>query len=114
MGMGNEARANPESGPVVMTVGWWRDSESLNDSDQDGIIDGKDLSPCDPNNPALTATAAALQPTATIAPPTLAPTQPPPTAPPTLAPTQPPPTAAPTPQPTRFPAFGDYPGVDRN
>jgi len=40
------------------------------DTDGDGILDGKDLDPCDARNPAMTATAAALLPTAT---PTLAP-----------------------------------------
>jgi Tol biopolymer transport system component len=35
------------------------------DSDSDGIIDGNDLDPCDPNNPALTATAIAGNPTPT-------------------------------------------------
>lgn len=35
------------------------------DSDSDGIIDGNDLDPCDPNNPALTATAIASNPTPT-------------------------------------------------
>jgi len=35
------------------------------DSDKDGLIDGLDLDPCDPNNPSITATAAASRPTAT-------------------------------------------------
>lgn len=52
------------------------------DSDSDGIIDGNDLDPCDPMNPALTATAFAANPTPapvtpTPAPPTDAPTNPP-------------------------------------
>jgi len=61
------------------------------DTDADGITDGRDLDPCDPNNPSLTATAAAGIPTQ--APPTDAPL---PTLPP---PTQPLPTAEP-PTPT--------------
>ena len=41
------------------------------DSDGDGIVDGQDLNPCDPANPALTATAgAAATQTPTLAPPT--------------------------------------------
>ncbi len=64
------------------------------DTDHDGIIDGLDLDPCDPNNPSLTATAAASIPTNTPIPPT----QPPPTQPPpTQPPTQPPPTVVPPP-----------------
>ncbi|MEA3439831.1 MAG: hypothetical protein U9R58_06080 [Chloroflexota bacterium] len=63
------------------------------DSDGDGIIDGQDLDPCDPNNPSLTATAAASIPTGTAIPPTQPPaptaTQPP--SPPTQAPTSEPP-----------------------
>jgi Tol biopolymer transport system component len=59
------------------------------DTDGDSIIDGLDLNPCDPNNPSLTATAVASQPT-------LAPTVT--TAPPTaVPPTQPP--VGPTPNP---------------
>ena len=58
------------------------------DTDGDGIIDGLDLNPCDPNNPSLTATAAASQPTlaptSTTAPPTAAP----PTEQPPVGPTQ--------------------------
>jgi len=46
------------------------------DSDDDGIIDGQDLNPLDPQNPALTATAAAGQPTATLQPPTQQPPTP--------------------------------------
>ena len=58
------------------------------DSDKDSIIDGLDLDPCDPNNPSLTATAAAGMPTNTPVPPTQAPpTQPPPTDVPTAGPT---------------------------
>lgn len=53
------------------------------DTDGDGIIDGSDLDACNPNNPSLTATAGAAQPT--IAPPTQAP----PTGQPTLNPTPP-------------------------
>lgn len=63
------------------------------DSDGDGIVDGQDLNPCDPNNPALTQTAAAVAPTATPVTPS-----PGPTAAPTLTPTvtlTPPPPAPP-------------------
>lgn len=52
------------------------------DTDGDGIIDGLDLDPCDANNPSLTATAAASQPTLA---PTLT-TAPPTAVPPTQAP----------------------------
>lgn len=40
------------------------------DTDRDGIIDGVDLDPCDANNPSLTATAIAGQPTFTVPAPT--------------------------------------------
>lgn len=63
------------------------------DSDGDGIIDGQDLDPCDPNNPSLTATAAAGLPTATLIPATETPT---------LVPTEAP-TEAPTEEPTEAP-----------
>ena len=76
------------------------------DSDSDGLIDGTDRDPCNPANPALTATAAAgaptqapptqpqptqVQPTAVIPTITLAPTNIPPTNPPaaTLTPAPP-------------------------
>lgn len=64
------------------------------DSDGDGIIDGQDLDPCDPANPALTATAASGLPTATSAPPTALPSVTP-TAPPTSPPTPALPSATP-------------------
>ncbi len=66
------------------------------DSDNDGIIDGNDLDPCNPQNPSLTATAAATQPTPIVATPTSLPTNIPtaiptntpiPTNPPVLTPT---------------------------
>jgi len=61
------------------------------DSDNDGIVDGNDLDPCNPANPALTATAAAGAPTPTQAQATpIVPTQ---TVPPTgtsVPPTNPP------------------------
>ena len=60
------------------------------DSDGDAIVDGKDLDPCNPSNPALTATAAAAAAQATAAAPTmtLTPTATPtPTSTPTLTPT---------------------------
>ncbi len=53
------------------------------DTDGDGIIDGSDLDPCNPNNPSLTATAAASQPTP------FPPTPAPPTGQPTANPTPP-------------------------
>jgi WD40-like Beta Propeller Repeat/Bacterial TSP3 repeat len=44
---------------------------SVPDSDNDGSVDGQDLDPCNPSNPALTATAAAGAAQATAAAPTL-------------------------------------------
>lgn len=44
------------------------------DSDNDGLTDGRDLEPCNPANPALTATAAAGVPPATTAAPSASPT----------------------------------------
>lgn len=77
------------------------------DSDNDGIIDGNDLEPCNPNNPALTATSIAANPTPV---PTNIPTQvivvtatsPPPSAtvPPTNIPSNTPPPTNPVPSNT--------------
>jgi TolB protein len=86
------------------------------DSDSDGILDGNDLEPCNPANPALTATAIAANPTPV---PTNIPTQvivitatfPPPTpVPPTTIPTNPSfPTSPPV--PTSTPVLPSLQGV---
>jgi uncharacterized membrane protein len=81
------------------------------DSDNDGIIDGSDLDPCNPNNPALTATAIVAtqtQPTqATAVPPTNIPTGTPlPTNTPVVPPTN---TAVVPPAPT--PVFPTLQGI---
>jgi TolB protein len=68
------------------------------DSDGDGIIDGLDLDPCDPNNPSLTATAAAGQPATPV-----------PTEPPSVGPTATP--EAPAPTPTGGPPPPALPGL---
>ncbi len=71
------------------------------DSDGDSLIDGLDLDPCDLNNPSMTATAVAGQPTETPVPPT---DMPPTEALPTVdLPTEAPPTEA---QPTEGPPPG--------
>jgi TolB protein len=72
------------------------------DTDGDGIIDGLDLDPRDPNNPSLTATAAARIPsptplTPTVMPATATQTQEPPTLTPTSTSTQPTVTSTATP-----------------
>jgi len=65
------------------------------DTDGDGILDGLDLDPLDPNNPSLTATAAAGIPSPTPVTPT--------TVPPTATHTQAPPTQTATSTPTQIP-----------
>ena len=69
------------------------------DSDKDGIVDGKDLDPCNAYNPALTATAAAGVPPATATVPTLTSTTAPTLTPIPTNTNQPPPPATLTPPP---------------
>jgi hypothetical protein len=85
------------------------------DTDGDGIIDGQDLDPCDPNNPSLTATAIAGAPTNPPLPTQPLPTVPLPTEPlpivpsptalpPVINPTQPPGVQPTQPDPVQLPA----------